>query len=80
MHDAGPLQSLVAMICPMRSKRGRPRYRTDIVLGIVDDYGSDYKRLHAVNTAISFSIHLIILIYFYVFLFKSSRETESRPA
>ncbi|SAL48965.1 hypothetical protein AWB69_04943 [Caballeronia udeis] len=43
------------------------------MLGVVDDYSSDYKRLDAVNTAISLSIHLIILIDFYVFLFKSNR-------
>jgi hypothetical protein len=60
----------MAVICPIRSKRDRPRCLPDIVQGIVDDYDSDYKPLHAVDLATFLSIHSTILIYFYVFLFK----------
>jgi hypothetical protein len=60
----------MAVICPIRGKRGRPRYRPDIVLGIVDDYGSDYQPLHAVGIAMFFFINSIILTDFCFFLFK----------
>jgi hypothetical protein len=50
----------MAGICLIHSERG--------VLGIVDDYGSNYQRFHAVDIAILFflDVHLIILIYFFV--------------
>jgi len=62
----------MAGICLIHSERG--------VLGIVDDYGSNYQRFHAVDIAILFfiDVHLIILIYFLFFLFKDSRYVFPR--